>query len=99
MATCGNEGVVYGWDVIRSTRVNEIIIKANPFKGVAITREGKSMYAVGVDGRIRELCNSNVLRDVVILPNLPLDAIALSALDCMLFVTGIINENFKILYR
>lgn len=46
------------------------------------------MYAVGIDGRIRELYNSNVQRDVVIVQNMPLDGIALSALDTMLFVTG-----------
>lgn len=92
LATCGAEGSVYAWDVLKASRVSEIIIKSNPFKGVAITRDGKSMYAVGVDGRTRELANSNVQRDVVILQNSPLDGLALSALDTMLFVTGISND-------
>lgn len=89
LATCGSEGAVYGWDVAKATRVNETIIKSNTFKGVSITRDGKSMIAVGVDGRIRELTNSNVQRDVVLQTNSPLDALALSALDSMLFISGI----------
>lgn len=95
LATCGAEGAVYAWDVLKASRVSEIIIKSNPFKGVAITRDGKSMYAVGIDGRVRDLAYSNVQRDVVILQNSPLDGLALSGLDTMLFVTGILMININ----
>ncbi|CAH1131991.1 unnamed protein product [Ceutorhynchus assimilis] len=89
LATCGSEGAVYVWDVSESTRISETIIKSNPFTAVSITRSGKETYAVGNDGHIRELINSNVHRDVVLLPpNAGLDSVVLSQLDTMLFVAG-----------
>ncbi|XP_050311353.1 cilia- and flagella-associated protein 57 [Anthonomus grandis grandis] len=90
LATCGSEGAVYVWDVCESSRISETIIKSNPFTGVAITQTGKEVYAVGNDGHIRELINSNVYRDVVLVPPAAggLDAVILSQLDSMLFVAG-----------
>lgn len=47
LATCGNEGSAYEWDVQKALRVNEYIIKSNPWTGIAMTANGKSAYAVG----------------------------------------------------
>ncbi|XP_057670540.1 cilia- and flagella-associated protein 57 [Diorhabda carinulata] len=88
LASCGYDGAVYCWDIVRSTRIQETVIKSVPAKGVVITRDGKNTFAVGTDGHIREYYNSNVQRDVVIPPGTPLDGIILSALDNMLFVSG-----------
>lgn len=88
LASCGTEGAVYGWDIIRSTRIYETVIKANPFSGVAINREGRNIFAVGIDGHVRELFNSNIHRDVIIGSGTQLDGIVMSALDTMLFVSG-----------
>ncbi|CAH1154655.1 unnamed protein product [Phaedon cochleariae] len=88
LATCGSEGAVYGWEVAKAARLTETIIKSCQFKGVAVTRDGRSIFAVGTDGRVREMVNSNVQRDVVLTTNSALDGIALSALDSMMFVTG-----------
>ncbi|KAJ8941065.1 hypothetical protein NQ314_010502 [Rhamnusium bicolor] len=87
LATCGTDGAVYAWEVAKSTRVSEVIIKANPFTGVCVNREGKNMFAIGLDGHVREMFNYNIHRDVV-LTDVPLDGMALSQLDTMLFVTG-----------
>lgn len=87
-ATCGTEGAVYGWDVTKATRVAETIIKSNQFTGVAISKDTRSIYAIGNDGHLRELMNSNIQRDLVLAPSITLDDIALSQLDTMLFVTG-----------
>ncbi|XP_030754252.1 cilia- and flagella-associated protein 57 isoform X2 [Sitophilus oryzae] len=89
MTSCGTEGAVYLWDVIESTRLSENFIKSNPFTGVIITQSGKEVYAVGNDGHIRELVNSNINRDVVLVPpGSGLNALVLSQLDNMLFVSG-----------
>ncbi|KAH1024919.1 hypothetical protein HUJ05_009751 [Dendroctonus ponderosae] len=89
LASCGSEGAVYVWDVCEAARLSETIIKSNPFTGVAITQCGKETYAVGEDGHVRELVNSNVHRDVVLVPpQAGLDVIVLSQLDTMLFITG-----------
>ncbi|KAK9883072.1 hypothetical protein WA026_001275 [Henosepilachna vigintioctopunctata] len=87
LSTCGSEGAVYEWDVTESKRTAETIIKSCPFNDCNVTSDGRSTLAVGKDGHIRELINSVVYRDVVLL-NTPLDCIVLSKLDTMLFVTA-----------
>ncbi|RZC27649.1 WD repeat-containing protein 65 [Asbolus verrucosus] len=87
MASCGNEGAVYEWVVAESSRLSETIMKQCEFKGVAITLDGKSIFVVSNDGHIRELMNSNVHRDVAVVPS-GLDSIILSHIDQMLFVSG-----------
>lgn len=87
MASCGSEGAVYEWIVAECKRLSETIMKQCEFKGVAITTDGKSIFVVSNDGHIRELMNSNVHRDVSVITS-SLDAIALSRIDQMLFVSG-----------
>lgn len=95
LASCGREGAVYSWDVVKETRLCETIIKSNPFNGVVTTRDGKNTLAIGTDGHIRELMNSEVYRDVVLI-NMPLDAIVLSAEDNLLFVSGKNDDEWKL---
>ncbi|KAL1494188.1 hypothetical protein ABEB36_009827 [Hypothenemus hampei] len=85
LATCGSEGAVYVWDVCEATRLSETIIKSNVFTGVMITQNGKETFAIGSDGHLRELVNSNIHRDMVLVKT-GLNAIVLSRLDTMLFV-------------
>ncbi|KAF7265792.1 hypothetical protein GWI33_020867 [Rhynchophorus ferrugineus] len=97
LATCGSEGAVYVWDVTDSSRISETIIKANPFTGVCLSKSGKETYAVGNDGHVRQLINSNIYRDVVLsTAGLGLDAIVLSQLDTMLFITGNQGSVFSV---
>ncbi|XP_050501847.1 cilia- and flagella-associated protein 57 [Diabrotica virgifera virgifera] len=88
LASCGFEGAVYLWDVVKSTRIHETVIKSVQSRGIQLSRDGKNAFVVGHDGHVREYFSSNVQRDVVIPPGAPLDAIVLSALDNMMFVTG-----------
>lgn len=87
LSTCGTEGAVYEWNVHESKRTAETIIKTCPFSSCVVSSDGKSTMAVGKDGHIREMINSAIYRDVVLLPT-NLDSIVLSRLDTMLFVTG-----------
>ncbi|CAH0564937.1 unnamed protein product [Brassicogethes aeneus] len=87
LGSCGTEGAVYEWDVGNSMRINEVIIKSNSFYDCAMTSNGKSTYAVGNDGRLRELVASNITRDVAISSD-SLDCVVLSQLDSMIFVAS-----------
>ncbi|XP_060521926.1 cilia- and flagella-associated protein 57 [Cylas formicarius] len=96
LATCGSEGALYIWDVVESARMAEIIIKSNPFTGVAMTSTGKEVYAVGMDGRVKEIAGSTVQRDVALVESGGLDGLTLSQLDTMLFVTGAQGTVFSL---
>ncbi|KAK4873590.1 hypothetical protein RN001_012950 [Aquatica leii] len=87
MTSAGNEGAVYEWDIITQKRIGETIVKSCAFTGVAAGSTGKYSYAVGSDGYIRQIAESNVQREVLV-NKLGLDAIVLSNSDQMLFVTG-----------
>jgi len=61
LVSCGLEGAVYEWDIPTSGRVNEVITKTCSYTDVAVTADGKFSYAVGTDGQLKELNDSEVL--------------------------------------
>ncbi|KAI4457029.1 cilia- and flagella-associated protein 57 [Holotrichia oblita] len=87
MVSCGTEGAVYEWQISTTRRISETIIKSCQFADVNMTNDGKSVFAVGSDGRLREIMNCNVHRDVMVTSS-GLDTVLLSNSDLMLFVTG-----------
>lgn len=87
MVSCGSEGAVYEWQISTTRRISETIIKSCQFASVSMTNDGKSVFAVGSDGRIREIMNCNVQRDVM-LSQSGMGCIILSHSDMMLFVAG-----------
>ncbi|GBP75293.1 Cilia- and flagella-associated protein 57 [Eumeta japonica] len=87
LVSCGNEGAVYEWSMSNGQRVGEIIIKTNQFYGCAINMAGKITYAVGSDGEIKELGSSSIRRQIKLIGR-PLDTVALSRSDMMLFISG-----------
>lgn len=87
MASCGTEGAVYEWQVTTTKRISETIIKSCVFACTKMTTDGKSTFAVGSDGRVRELMSSTVHRDVMVAQQ-GLDCVEVSNSDMMLFVAG-----------
>lgn len=87
MVSCGTEGAVYEWQISTTRRISETIIKSCQFADVNMTNDGKSVFAVGSDGRLREIMNCNVHRDVMV-TSTGLDTVLLSNSDFMMFVTG-----------
>lgn len=87
MSSCGSEGTVYEWQISTTRRISETIVKSCVFTDTAMSSDGKSTFAVGSDGKIRELKSSVINRDVII-NKVGLDGIILSNSDLMVFVTG-----------
>lgn len=60
LVSCGVEGAVYEWDLATGNRIGEIVEKGTSFWKCAVTPEGKYVYAVGNDGLLKEITESNV---------------------------------------
>lgn len=87
LSSCGTEGAVYEWQISTTRRICETIIKVCQFSGLAITNDGKSNFAVGSDGRVREIVNSNVYNELKITSN-SLECMAMANSDAMMFTAG-----------
>ncbi|XP_041975861.1 cilia- and flagella-associated protein 57 isoform X1 [Aricia agestis] len=87
LVSCGTEGAVYEWSTSTGQRVGEIILKTNQFNACAVNSIGKTTYAVGTDGELKEI-GANIIRRNLSLIGCGLDTIVLSRSDIMLFVTG-----------
>ena len=59
--SCGADGAVYEWNVATSRRVSENVIKQCQYNGVAVTKDMRSIVAVGSES-IKELSDSQVFR-------------------------------------
>lgn len=64
LITCGMEGAVYEWDTATGKRVGENVIKTCSFTGVACTPDGKTTFAVGSDKTLKEISDSQMLREI-----------------------------------
>lgn len=60
LVSCGVEGAVYEWDLATGDRIGEIVEKGTSFWECAVTPDGKYVYAVGNDGLLKEITDSNV---------------------------------------
>lgn len=84
LISCGLEGAVYEWDVWTGKRVSESVIKQCSYTDVAVDPEGKNVFAVGSDKKIKQIVDSSVLRDVD-MGDTVLTTVALSHTGKMLF--------------
>ncbi|XP_074640882.1 cilia- and flagella-associated protein 57-like [Tubulanus polymorphus] len=82
--SCGMEGAVYEWDPLTGKRVGENVIKSCSYTGVAISPDGKNTFAVGSDKTLKEISDSQILRDIDA-KDLTLTSIAMSHSGRMLF--------------
>ncbi|XP_019645355.1 PREDICTED: cilia- and flagella-associated protein 57-like [Branchiostoma belcheri] len=64
LVSCGIDGAVYEWDTRTGHRDGESVLKSCSYTGVAISPDGKTTYAVGSDKTIKEIADSQILRDV-----------------------------------
>ncbi|XP_072943065.1 cilia- and flagella-associated protein 57 isoform X1 [Epargyreus clarus] len=87
LVSCGTEGAVYEWSMSTGQRIGEVILKTNQFRACAVNSTGKTTYAVGTDGEIKEI-GANTIRRNLGLIGCALDTIILSRSDMMLFITG-----------
>ena len=63
MVSCGVDGAVYEWSMKDFKRAGEHVLKACNYSAVACTPDGKNMFAVGSDKKIKEIMDSNVIKD------------------------------------
>ncbi|XP_049879809.1 cilia- and flagella-associated protein 57 [Pectinophora gossypiella] len=87
LVSCGAEGAVYEWSMSTGQRVGEVILKTNQFNGCVVNSVGKTTYAVGTDGEIKEIGNNTIRRNLPLI-GCSLNTIVLSRSDMMLFSTG-----------
>ncbi|KAI9091005.1 quinon protein alcohol dehydrogenase-like superfamily [Phlyctochytrium arcticum] len=83
LVSSGADGAVYSWNVADMKRENEHILKSTAYSCAVVSRDGKSMWAVGSDKMLKEITESTVT--VEIETDQPLTQIVLSNSGRMLF--------------
>ena len=84
IVSCGMDGAVYEWDPFSSKRLGEYVLKSCSYTGVTITPDGKTTFAVGSDKTLKEISDSQNLRNVES-DDLTLTSVAMSHSGRMLF--------------
>ncbi|XP_006813560.1 cilia- and flagella-associated protein 57-like [Saccoglossus kowalevskii] len=64
IVSCGMDGAVYEWNAYTGKREGESVLKSCSYTSVAITPDGKTTFAVGSDCTLKEISDSQILRDV-----------------------------------
>ena len=64
IVSCGMDGAVYEWDSFNGKRVGEYVLKSCSYTSVTIAPDGKTTFAVGSDKTLKEIADSQKLRDV-----------------------------------
>ena len=85
IVSCGMDGAVYEWDTFTGKRVGESVLKSCSYTSVAVTPDGKTTFAVGSDRTLKEIADSQILRDVDA-GEVTLTSVAMSQSGRMLFV-------------
>ena len=84
IVSCGMDGAVYEWDSFSGKRVGESVLKSCSYTSVATTPDCKTTFAVGSDKTLKEIADSQILRDVDAQDS-TLTAVAMSHSGRMLF--------------
>ena len=77
---------VYEWDTITGKRNGEYVLKNCSYTSIGLSVDAKNIFAVGSDRKIKEIQDSQVLREVDIEEDVVPVSIALSRSGRMLFV-------------
>ncbi len=64
LVSCGLDGAVYEWEPLTGKRVGESVLKTCQYTSVTLSSDGKTSFAVGSDKTIKEMADSQILRDV-----------------------------------
>lgn len=63
--SAGLDGAVYEWDVREGKRVSESVLKTCSYSSVICDPAGsKSVFAVGSDKKLKEICDSQINKDI-----------------------------------
>lgn len=84
IVSCGMDGAVYEWETATGKRVGESVLKSCSYTGVSVTPDGKTTFAVGSDKTLKEISDSQILREVEA-GEVTLSSVALSHSGRMLF--------------
>nr|XP_029708990.1 cilia- and flagella-associated protein 57-like [Aedes albopictus] len=86
LASGGNDGAIYKWNVVTGERMEEIVQKGIHYRSLALASDANSVFAITNTGLIREMCKSDIHREFKIPDLTPLTDIALSRSDLIMFV-------------
>ncbi|CAI9739315.1 ciliaflagella57-likeassociated and flagella-associated 57-like [Octopus vulgaris] len=84
LVSCGGDGAVYEWEPLTGKRVGENILKTCVYSTVTISPDGKTVYAVGNDNKLKEISDSQVFHQVEA-GDVTLTSVSLSHTGRMLF--------------
>mmetsp|Transcript_31356 Transcript_31356/g.74513 ORF Transcript_31356/g.74513 Transcript_31356/m.74513 type:complete len:1197 (-) Transcript_31356:67-3657(-) len=63
LVTCGMDGACYEWSLKDFKRVGESVLKSCNYTSAVCTPDGKTSFAVGSDKKIKEICDSNIVKE------------------------------------
>uniref|UniRef100_A0A7S0VMW2 Cilia- and flagella-associated protein 57 n=1 Tax=Hemiselmis tepida TaxID=464990 RepID=A0A7S0VMW2_9CRYP len=84
IVSCGMDGAVYEWNLKDFKRVGESVLKSCNYTCAVCTPDGKTSFAVGSDKKIKEITDSNIVKEYD-LPGAVLCQVVLSHSGRMLF--------------
>ncbi|XP_071953862.1 cilia- and flagella-associated protein 57-like isoform X1 [Antedon mediterranea] len=64
LVSCGMDGAVYEWNSFSGKREGESVLKSCSYTCVTVSPDGKTTFAVGSDRTLKEITDSQILRDV-----------------------------------
>ncbi|KAK7162706.1 hypothetical protein R3I93_006907 [Phoxinus phoxinus] len=64
LVSCGMDGAVYEWNTLSGTRESDSVLKTCSYTGVTISPDAKTFFAVGTDCTLKEIQDSQILREV-----------------------------------
>lgn len=64
LVSCGMDGAIYEWNMFTFKREGESVLKSCSYTGISISPDNRTIYAVGSDKSIKEICDGQILRDV-----------------------------------
>lgn len=88
LVSAGMDGAVYEWEVTTGNRINEVVQKGTEYRDLAINLDKSAVYSVTNTGILKELSNSDVVREVKPPDMTPLTCIAMSRSDLVLFIAS-----------
>ena len=64
LVSCGSDGAVYGWSLSTLKRENENILKGCSYSSAVCSNDSLTMYAVGSDKMIKEIYDSQIIKEI-----------------------------------
>ena len=67
LVSCGSDGAVYEWDFATAKRISENVVKQCVYNDVAMSKDGRSIFAIGSDFTLKEIVDSQVCLETVLI--------------------------------